>query len=90
MSEPSAKWRATVRQVTGATHHVLATRGGEVEIPPARSVEIVQEDNGYLLLRLNDRGDCLADTWHATLDEAKAQAAFEFDIREEDWRAEGL
>jgi len=43
------------------------------------------EDDGFYLLRLDPEGQCLADTWHQSLEEAKAQAAFEYEIDESDW-----
>ena len=51
---------------------------------PAR-VEILEESDAVYLLRLNARGDCVADTWHEDVAAAKAQAAFEYQIDDDDW-----
>jgi hypothetical protein len=42
-------------------------------------------DAGFMLFRLDDNGECVSDTWHATLEEAKRQARAEFKIEESDW-----
>jgi hypothetical protein len=49
------------------------------------AVRIVMEDDGFYLLRLDPEGQCLADTWHQSLEEAKAQARFEYEIDDADW-----
>ena len=81
--------RAVVRHVTGSTRHLVgAPQRGGIEIAPVpnpATVEIVEEDGAFFLLRLDESGACLADTWHETLEGAKAQAHFEFRIAEGDW-----
>ena len=89
MTEVPPTLRASVRKVTGATQHSIAGRGGAVEVEAPVTVTVVAGEAGYLLLRLDAQGRCIADTWHATLDEAKAQAAFEFDIRDDEWSCTG-
>jgi hypothetical protein len=54
--------------------------------PTPAWVEIQLSDGGFVLLHMDADGVCLADTWHETLVEAKAQAQFEFGIQDEDWR----
>jgi len=54
-----------------------------IENPCALS--IVLEDGAIYLWRLNEAGDCIADTWHSTVDEAKSQAEYEFEIVEGGW-----
>ena len=82
--------RAPVRRVTGATIHSVGTIRDGVPVPlecvpDPSQVEIVVGDGGFFLFRLDDNGGCLADTWHETLDDAKAQAKFEYDIDDSDW-----
>jgi len=48
-------------------------------------VEIVEEDNAFYLFYFSADGQCMTDTRHPTLDKAKRQAAFEFEICEQDW-----
>jgi hypothetical protein len=81
---------ATVRRVTGATVHSIGTiRDGApvpvVRIPDPTTLEIAEDDGGFFLLRLDGEGVCVADTWHQTLNEAKAQARFEYEVDDGDW-----
>jgi hypothetical protein len=84
--------RAKVRTVTGATKHLQAVRiPGAIDIvglPDPIEVEVVEENGSVYLFRLDASGKCIADTWHETLEAAKAQAKFEYGIDEHDWRAE--
>jgi hypothetical protein len=82
--------RATVRRVTGSTAHSIGTIKDDAPSPTARipdptTIEIVRDTGAFFLFRLGDDGRCLADTWHQTLDEAKAQAKFEYDVEDDDW-----
>jgi len=82
--------RATVRKVTGNTTHLQADRSvGEIDVTPVvdpKTVEVVEQEGAIYLLRLDDRGECVADTWHETVEAAKAQANFEFGIEDGDWK----
>jgi len=49
------------------------------------ALEIEEDDGAYFLYRLDAKGACIGDTWHQTIEEAKAQAKFEFDIEDADW-----
>ncbi len=81
--------RATVRAVTGSTTHLQGVRpASDLEVTPVpdpKTVEVVEQEGAVYLLRLDDRGECIADTWHETVEEAKAQASFEFGIEDGDW-----
>jgi hypothetical protein len=81
--------RATVRKVTGNTTHLQGVRpAGDLEVtrvPDPKTVEVVEQEGAIYLLRLDDRGECIADTWHETVEAAKAQANFEFGIEDGDW-----
>jgi hypothetical protein len=48
-------------------------------------VEIVEEAGAFLLLYFSSAGECIKDTWHPTLDAAKAQADFEFELAPPGW-----
>ena len=56
------------------------------EIESPRSLAIVIDGGAIYLWRLNDAGECLSDTWHTNVVEAKSQAAFEFEIDENGWK----
>ena len=72
---------------TGNTRHTV---GGE-PMPLPASLEIVdREGEGFYLLYLDASGEEMTDTWHQTLDDAKHQAEFEFNVRPGDWPKERL
>ena len=82
--------RANVTNSTGKTRHSIGTLVDDVpapveDLPTPEWVEISKEDGAYYLFHLDAEGVCFADTWHATLDEAKKQASFEFGIKPEAW-----
>ena len=56
-----------------------------VKISHPDTVEIVEQEGAYYLLRLNAAGETIADTWHESVEAGKAQAKFEFGITGEDW-----
>ncbi|WP_437751217.1 hypothetical protein [Sorangium sp. So ce1389] len=72
------------------TKHAVGGLVGQVptavfQVPPAVWVEIEEVAGGVQLYRYSSEGVCVADTWHLTVDEAKAQAEFEFGIHAPDW-----
>lgn len=81
-----------MRRVTGLSQHWLGDVDDEgnlrklAELPAANWVEIRQGNQGYYLLYFDESGAYITDGWHATFEEAKAQAKFEFEIDEDDWR----
>jgi hypothetical protein len=74
--------RAKVRRVTGNTRHLVA--GAEASSLIAW-VELEPDDGGYFLLYLDASGQSLTDTWHETVEAAREQARFEFEIDDDDW-----
>jgi hypothetical protein len=50
-------------------------------------VEIEQQAEGFLLIHMYVRPVPFVHTWHATLDEAKAEARADFNIGEDEWEA---
>jgi hypothetical protein len=82
--------RATVRRMTGRTTHVQGVRLADAFVVTAISapeaVEIMEQDEAVYLLRLNHEGECVADTWHETIEAAKAQASFEYGVKDSDWK----
>jgi len=81
--------RAPVRKLTGRTTHLHGEfASGKFEVTSAaiaKSVEIIEQDGAIYLLRIDEHGECTADTWHETVDAAKTQARFEFGIENDDW-----
>jgi hypothetical protein len=79
-----------VQHVIGTTRHFYAhIESGEVQrgpkIPSPAWVEIQPDGDAFLLLYLDERKESLTDTWHQSLDQAKAQALHEFGIGDGDW-----
>lgn len=84
------RWRAAVAGAIGNTRHDIGTLDAGQPTHPAKLpiptwVEIHAEDGAFYLFRLDAQGNCVADTWHPTLEEAMEQAAFEYGIGPVDW-----
>jgi len=62
---------------TGATRHTV----GGVPMGPAAALAVVQYDNddAFYLFYLDGQGQVVTDTWHASVDAALDQAAFEYE-----------
>jgi hypothetical protein len=81
-----------VRVVHGGVHRVSTIVEGKVvplmDIPAPALVRIerIEKNNGgFLLDHVNEMGESITDTWHATVEDAKRQARHEFGIEESDW-----
>jgi hypothetical protein len=48
-------------------------------------LEIRPGKDGVYLVRLDSERKALTDTWHRDVDEAKAQALFEYAVTDGDW-----
>lgn len=86
------RFHAKVNCITGNTRHYMGTlidgRPHPVnKLPDPEWVEISGENNAFYLLRFDSKGNCVADTWHQTLEDAMRQAAFEFNIASNEWTA---
>jgi hypothetical protein len=83
--------RANVKRITGKTKHSLGTviEGQPVSISPLlvpKWVGISQEPSGFFLHYFDKNDAFITDGWHESLDGAKKQANFEFEITENDWQ----
>lgn len=78
-----------MRRASENTRHPI--HGREHEDISARIValEIKAEGDGFFVFYLDAAGQCLADTWHESLELAKNQAHLEFAIEETDWTDAG-
>jgi hypothetical protein len=85
------RWGLLLTRTTqGKTRHSAglpkAISGVEPEsMPPSRILVIEERPDGYFLTRYSDGRQRAGNTWHALLDDAKGQAAFEFDLRDPAW-----
>ena len=82
--------RARVVKITGACRHYQGQLGPEgpirgQEFPETHFVEIEQGNEGFYMFYFDKEGECFTDGWYPSLEEAKAQANFEFAISDEDW-----
>lgn len=82
--------RAKVIKSTGNTRHYVAeivdSKIAGYSTPPIASwVEIVRDNDGFFLFHLDEEAECVADTFHLTLDEAKRQASFEYELSSDGW-----
>jgi hypothetical protein len=69
---------------TGQCVHIVHGSG---ELEPAWGVAICEsaETSGSVLFRCEDDWAVVAGTWHATFEEAKRQAEFEYDGLQDTW-----
>jgi hypothetical protein len=55
-------------------------------MPAARLVIIEQSSDGTYLFRFDAEGTWSGDTWHMSIDDAREQAAFEFEGSLGEWK----
>jgi hypothetical protein len=67
----------------GLTYMPPPTVVGDYESPDPAELEISEDGDGFCLFGLDEGGKCAWDTWHETLEEAKAQADFDYEVG--DW-----
>ncbi len=79
--------KANIRRHTGNARHLVHGRESQSIATEIVRVEIESADGSFLLRYFDAKEVCVADTWHATLEQAKLQAQFEFEIEEADWSA---
>lgn len=75
-----ARW-ARVLRVLGTARHWI---GDEIVSDRVCRVEIASRDDGVSLFRYDATGECVADTWHESMDDALRQAKFEYELEWED------
>jgi hypothetical protein len=67
---------------TGGTIH----RGPGGVIPPADALAIVMSEAAIYLFYCDSEWEVLTDTWHSSVDNAKAQAEFEYEGISKLWK----
>ena len=74
-------------------HYVIPAGTGfdqRQEMPPAQFLVIEaspeKPETGALLYRFDIKGDCVGDTWHTSIEEAKKDAAAEYEGLVQDWQ----
>lgn len=79
---------------TGKTRHTVGSRcndrnlirGPEMPAPHELVVAQLPSDEGYYLLYLDKSGKEITDTYHDSLDNALAQAKWEFNVEFDEWQ----
>ena len=86
MSAPIVLRRVMLGKPHRSTGNTRLLRGAEV-LPPPSELHIVKylDIGGFGLLYLDEKGNAQTDTWHKTLEDAMAQADFEFQVKPLDW-----
>jgi hypothetical protein len=89
-AKPREAWRAELKHVSGSKAHVsmMVGRGGVAPLPDPVALRILADGAGYSMLRLDKARTSIAHTWHATLDDAKAEAARAFGVADGEWTRE--
>lgn len=79
---------------TGKTRHTQGVwapeglvRGPELPAPHELVIAQLPPDEGYYLLYLDDKGNEITDTYHDSLEQALAQAKWEFEVKVDEWQA---
>lgn len=67
---------------TGGTIH----RGPDGVIPSASALAVVTGETGVFLFYCDREWQVLADTWHSSVNDAKAQAEFEYEGISKVWK----
>jgi hypothetical protein len=89
---PKTLMTSTIARVKGTTTHGLGHFDAsgkpvlDAEIESPCTLSIVSDESGVYLYRMNEVGECVADTWHLNVEEAQRQAEFEFEIDQYGWR----
>lgn len=68
---------------TGRTQHLLG--GAPAPIPAELRIVQYADDQGCYLFYCDESGKEFTDTYHESVDEAKAQAKWEFEVDPEEW-----
>lgn len=74
------------RQYSGLPPGLLPGVGGQEPMPVASLLVIETREDGTFLLRYSRDGLFAGDTWHGNVEEAKEQAAEEYESLLSDWR----
>jgi hypothetical protein len=70
-------------QPTGRTRHIAY--GAEVRNVASLLIAKYDGDDGWYLLYLDAAGNELTDTYHDSVQDAKKQSEFEFDVQDSEW-----
>jgi hypothetical protein len=75
-----------VKHYLGIPPELAAGVDSRKEMESALFLVIENNADGTFLYRFDASGDCVGDTWHMTVEDAKQQAAFEFEGCVSNWQ----
>lgn len=55
------------------------------KMPDPRFVILYEAEEGAFVFRYTQSGECVGDTWHACIEDAKHQVHFEYSLSPEEW-----
>lgn len=70
--------KSRTKHYHGLPPSAVAEEDTRVEMGRALFLLIEELDSGVGLYRYDNNGECVGDTWHANTDDAKHQAAYEY------------
>lgn len=86
MDSESPLWHvklSAAHHPTGKTRHEV--NGIEMPVPCELRISQCGADPGYYLFYCDEHGDVMTDTWHESLEAARAQATWEFNVPPNQW-----
>ena len=77
---------SNVKHYLGLPPELTDGEDARKEAHAALFLVIEGKPDGVFLYRFSAGGDCVGDTWHMSVDDAKHQAAYEYEGPELNWR----
>lgn len=90
MSDYHLLWRIRLGEShnpTGRTRHSVG--GAPAPVPVELRIIQYPQDQGYYLFYCDESGKEFTDTYHESVEEAKAQAKWEFNVMPDEWESCG-
>src|SRR6267378_6616824 len=76
---PEGMCSSNVKHYRGMPPELTGGKDTRQEMGPADSLMIEEMSDGVFLYRFDSKGECVGDTWHLNLEDAKCQASYEFE-----------
>src|SRR5271169_4471948 len=85
---PEGTYSSNVKHYRGMPPELTGGKDRRQEMGPAHFLVIEEMHDGVFLYRFDAKGECVGDTWHMNLDDAKHQASYEFEGVLLNWQEE--
>jgi len=76
---PEGTRSSNVKHYRGMPPELAGGKDARREMGQAHSLVIEEMPDGVFLYRFDSKGECVGDTWHMNLEDAKHQASYEFE-----------